>query len=197
MLQVKRIVNEIFTSNTYIVYDVEYDYCWLVDIGDFKRIADVIPPKIKIKGVFLTHTHFDHIYGINQLYDVFPDIAVYVSYEGNEALFSAKKNLSKYHDSPLEYKGSNVMLISDGNTIKLFPGVLLKAVATPGHTSDSMSFLIEDKYLFTGDAFIPGVKVVTKLPNGNRSQAQHSREVLQALSERRIVCPGHGEMFYY
>ncbi len=197
MLQVKRIVNEIFTSNTYIVYDVEYDYCWLVDIGDFKKIADVIPPTIRIKGVFLTHTHFDHIYGINQLYDAFPDIAVYVAKEGEEALFSAKKNLSKYHDSPLEYKGSNVMLISDGTTIKLFPGVLLKAVATPGHTSDSMSFLIEDKYLFTGDAFIPRVKVVTKLPNGNRSQAQHSREVLQALSEQRVVCPGHGEIFYY
>lgn len=65
MLQVKQIVNSIFTSNTYVLFDDDYDYCWLVDIGDFNKVADVLPPGVEIRGVFLTHSHFDHIYGLN------------------------------------------------------------------------------------------------------------------------------------
>ena len=43
MLQVEQIVNQIFTSNTYLVFDDAYDYCWLIDIGDFNKVTDAIP----------------------------------------------------------------------------------------------------------------------------------------------------------
>jgi hypothetical protein len=43
MLQVKQIVNNIFTSNTWMLFDDSYDYCWLVDIGDYEKVADTLP----------------------------------------------------------------------------------------------------------------------------------------------------------
>ena len=73
MLQVTQIVNSVFTSNTYLVFDDEYDYCWLVDIGDYDKVADVLPIGMEVRGVFLTHSHFDHIYGANALYRAFPN----------------------------------------------------------------------------------------------------------------------------
>ena len=96
MLEVKRIVNSIFTSNTYLVFDDEYDYCWLIDIGDFQQVAESLPSPLKIKGLFLTHTHFDHIYGINTLNKVFPICCVYTSEYGKVALYDEKKNFCTF-----------------------------------------------------------------------------------------------------
>ena len=72
MLQVKQIINNVFKSNTYVVLDDDYDYCWLVDIGSYEKVKEAIPSGMEVRGVFLTHTHFDHIYGINCLYESFP-----------------------------------------------------------------------------------------------------------------------------
>lgn len=48
--------------------------------------------------------------------------------------------------------------------------------------------------MFTGDAYIPGVKVVTKLPKGNRKLAAESIERIESLAKGKNICPGHGEV---
>lgn len=53
---------------------------------------------------------------------------------------------------------------------------------------------ILDNYIFTGDAYIPKTKVVTKLPKGNKLQAQRSIEKIIELASHKMVCPEHGEM---
>ena len=77
-MEVTQIVNRVYASNSYILYRFQHDEAWLVDVGD----ADVIIRWIeehskKLKGVLLTHTHFDHIYGLNQLLDRYPDMIVF------------------------------------------------------------------------------------------------------------------------
>jgi hydroxyacylglutathione hydrolase len=42
-------------------------------------------------------------------------------------------------------------LVRDGDSLN-FNGIKVKCILTPGHTSGSMCWLINDKYLFTGDA---------------------------------------------
>jgi len=48
-----------------------------------------------------------------------------------------------------------------------------------------------DGRLFTGDAYIPGCKVVTNLPEGDKVLAAASVERILGLSEGLEVCPGH------
>lgn len=194
MIHIERIVNRIFDSNTYVIYCDGSKDVWLVDVGDTEKVIDILPNAYKVKGVFLTHTHFDHLYGINELYDNYSDMLVYVAESGVEALYSAKKNLSKYHESPLEFKGEKVERLYDGSLVELYPNISLKAIATPGHTPDSMSFLIEDKYLFTGDAYIPNAPVVSKLPGGNKAMAAKSKQYLIEFSRGKDLYPGHGEI---
>lgn len=79
MLQVKQIINEVFLSNTYVVFDNAYNYCWLIDIGDFDRVTETSPSNVGIRGVLLTHTHFDHMYGINALHNAYPDCRVFTA----------------------------------------------------------------------------------------------------------------------
>ena len=194
MIHIERIVNRIFDSNTFVISSDDSKDIWLVDVGDTEKVIDILPNDYQVKGVFLTHTHFDHLYGINELYDNYSDMVVYVAESGVEALYSAKKNLSKYHESPLEYKGSKVEKLYDGSFVEMYPNIFLKAIATPGHTPDSMSFLIEDIYLFTGDAYIPNAPVVSKLPGGNKVMAAKSKQYLIEFSRGKDLYPGHGDV---
>ena len=192
MLGVRRIVNNIFTSNTYLLYDERYPYCWLIDIGGFDKIADAIPVGVQVRGVFLTHTHFDHIYGINTLHRAYPDCRVYTSEYGKIALYDEKKNFSKYHEASLVYQGENVKVLHDEECVELFPGISIKVYATPGHCHSCLTYVVGN-WVFTGDSYIPGVKVVTKLPGGDRLLAKRSVDKILKLAEGKVVCAGHGE----
>lgn len=193
MLQVKRVVNRVFSSNTYVLFDEDFDECWLVDIGDYESVRKTIPDEKKIKGVFLTHTHFDHIYGINELCDHSPDCIVYTSVFGKEALFNDKKNLSRYHDYPIVFRGNFLRIVEDGEAIPVLGTKTIEVVATPGHDPSCLTFCL-DEYIFTGDAYIPNVKVVTKLPGGDRLLAAESVNRILRLSNNKIICPGHGDV---
>lgn len=193
MLQVKQIVNQIFTSNMYVLFDDTYDYCWLIDIGDFNKVADAIPTGVEIKGVFLTHTHFDHTYGVNALHRAFPNCCVYTAEYGKAALYDEKKNFSKYHEAPFIYEGTDVEVLQDNGIIELYPELFMTVIATPGHCPSCLTYVLND-WIFTGDSYIPNVKVVTKLPNGDKLQAKQSIDKILQMAQGKVICPGHGEM---
>ena len=193
MIQVKQLVNEVFTSNTYIVFDDDYNYCWLIDIGDFLKIADALPPNIKIGGVFLTHVHFDHIYGANALHEAYPKCVIYTNTYGHDALYDDKKNFSLYHESSFVYVGKDVTILEEGGSLEIFPNVYIDYYTTPGHCNSCLPYVVRN-WVFTGDSYIPGIKVVTKLPGGNLTLAKESQEKILLLAQGKIICPGHGEM---
>lgn len=193
MLQVKQVVNSVFTSNTYIVFEEDFDDCWLVDIGDYVLAEKAIPKDKKIKGLLLTHAHFDHIYGINKLCQHHPECVVYTSEYGKAALIDDRKNLSRYHEQSIVFEGKHLVVVGEGDGIPLMGKQTIKVVTTPGHEPGCLTFYTDD-YIFTGDAYIPGVKVVTKLPGGDKTLAAASVEIILLLAEGKTICPGHREM---
>ncbi|MBO5848541.1 MAG: MBL fold metallo-hydrolase [Bacteroidales bacterium] len=191
-MKVHQIINSIFESNTFILtYE---NKCWIIDIGDTDKISDFISDKYELKGVLLTHSHFDHIYGINDFLKKFPDCKIYTSEYGETALKDAKKNLSFYHEQAIEYLEDNVQILKEGDKIELFHNIYLEVLETPGHCPSCLTYYT-DNYIFTGDSYIPNLKVVTNLPKGNKIQAQESLERIKELAKNRIICPGHGKIF--
>ena len=189
---IQQIVNSIFNSNTYILSDNEN--CWLIDVGDIDKICQFVLGKYELKGVFLTHSHFDHIYGLNKLIEHFPNCVIYISENGKEGLFDDKRNFSLYHERPLNFKGGNIQVVKDGDVVNLVKNIKIKCISTPGHDTSCMTFRC-GKYLFTGDSYIPNEKPVTKLKGGNKEDYEISlRIILSLIDSDTIVCPGHGEM---
>lgn len=192
MLQVKQIVNSVCSSNTFVLSDDDFNTCYLVDIGDAQQVLSMLPNNANVKGVFLTHTHFDHIYGINALLNMFPEISVYTSEYGAEALYSEKKNFSFYYDEPIIFNGENVIVLHDSEVVALSADEHLSVLATPGHCPSSLTYF-NDYLMFTGDSFIPNMTVVSKLPRGDKEQAAKSEAMIKALSLGKTIFPGHGD----
>lgn len=189
MLKVESVVGALMNSKIYLISDSCYLDYYFIDIGDFEAAMHLLPKDAIVRGVFITHGHHDHIFGLNRLKASFPDSQVYASEESKRMLASAKANLSYYQEMPFEYTG-NVIVLHDNEQVKLFNDITLTAIATPGHHPSCLSFQVGD-YFFTGDSYIPNIKVVTNLPGGDKKLAQMSVSKILKLGCGKTICPGH------
>ena len=190
-MNIYKIVNSVFTSNTYILKGEDKNL-FLIDIGDFQPVKEFVDNiSGSIKAVFLTHTHYDHIYGIKELILAFPDCIIYTSCFGQKALGSDNLNFSRYHNDSIMCTGENIRVLHENSRVNLFPENLLEVIETPGHDKSCLTYKI-GKCLFTGDSFIPGVKTIASFPNSNKTEAESSKLRILSLSKDSNLYPGHG-----
>lgn len=198
MVHVSHIVNSVFSSRTYILSrdgstglttggsnDV-----WLVDCGDIEQL----PADIRVIGVLLTHTHSDHIYGLNKLIERFPDVRIVTNGYGAKALYDPRLNISAYHSEYEDFvlnASARVEVEQEGSTVDVL-GQELRVFETPGHDPSCLCFEVDGR-LFTGDAHIPGVKVFTGFPKSEKKLAIASEQrILSIVSNLGLdVYPGH------
>lgn len=193
-MHIQQVINRVFSSNTYIISTLASDDVWLVDIGDLDLIHIKLQSGKIIKGLFITHSHFDHIYGLNDLVEQYPDVKIYVSEDGAKGLYDDKKNFSLYHEASLNFQGGNICVVQDGDRVEIFDGVFVECFHTPGHDISCMTFRCGD-YLFTGDSYIPNEKPVFRLKGGNKEDYITSLEkIKKIINQKTNLCPGHGVM---
>lgn len=182
-------INSLFNSCTYVIDNGE-SVCWLIDCGDNEPLLPLLKGK-RLKGVLLTHSHFDHIYGLNELLKRFPETLIYTNESGKEALLDERKNMSLYHETPFVFEfPENIRIVKDGDEIEISGGIKAKVMATPGHHPSCLTYIIGDA-IFTGDSYIPGTKVVTNLPKGDKRLAQESLDKIIQLAKECKIYPGH------
>lgn len=175
------------SSCSYIIQDEIK--CWIVDCGDYPALKTHL--KVPIEAILLTHGHFDHIKGLNELLDHYPTVRIYTNEFGKEMLINPKKNLSHYHESDFSLKiPSCINLIRDRQEVKLGNNISAIPVFTPGHNPSCITWII-DNAIFTGDSYIPECKIVTNLPDGNKKDAYESIRLIKELSLGRVIYPGH------
>lgn len=192
MTRIKEIGNSVYTSKTYILFCEGEDKAWLVDIGDIEPVVAFLQKKkLMVEGVFLTHGHFDHIYGLPSLLEYYPNCKVYTTEFGKKSLASDKLNMSRYHEMPIIYEGGNVVVVHEGNSMRLYDSEpLMIFYETPGHNPSCLTMVLGDM-IFTGDAYIPGVGANTQLPHANKEHAQQSLERILKMAEGKKIFSGH------
>ncbi|MDR1503989.1 MAG: MBL fold metallo-hydrolase [Prevotella sp.] len=195
MIFVKEYYNSVLSSITYLLSVLDSRYVWMVDCGDIIDILQWLRQEDKdIQGILLTHTHFDHIYGLNELKKVYPACKVYTSSDGTKGLYDPKLNMSFYYDEIDNYvfQFDDVTELKEADKMELWLGVTMEVIESSGHDTSCLTYKI-GRYLFTGDSYIPGIKVVTNFPKSNKKDADVSLKKILMLKERDnlVVCPGH------
>lgn len=193
-MQITNIHNTLMNSITYILSSEGVDYCVLIDCGYSENLIPTLERLGKrVKAVYLTHAHYDHVYGLNMLLERYPNALIYTNGEGCDALTDTKKNFSKYHPELVPFvlqHSDNVCLLEEGKA-ELFEDEKMQVLFTPGHDVSCFSFIAGNN-LFTGDAYIPGIKTVMNFPRSNKKDALASLEKLILLEKQGYqVFPGH------
>ena len=189
MLTVKKSINNIYNSISYIIINKKLSEFIIIDVGDYLIIKELIQG-FSLKGILLTHVHYDHIYGLNELLKDYPETIVYTNEFGAKSLINPWDNLSIYHNDKFIISNPDIIkILKEGDSVNLLENEI-KIIETPGHDFSCLCFII-DNYLFTGDAFIPYKKVFTKLQNGNEKLAKISYNKIKELSKIYKIYSGH------
>lgn len=195
---IKRITNKPVDSNCYVIWKSGNDKCIIVDPGSedsseliiFLNSNQLVP-----EYIILTHEHFDHIWGVNQLKDLF-GTKIVCSSECAKNIIDAKKNLSLFfNQTGFEIYPVDLTIESIHNKLH-WNNVTIEFIKTLGHSQGSISFYFNNK-LFCGDLMIRGHKTVTKLPGGNKDQLEESMKYIFSKfnPSKTMVYSGHGDIF--
>lgn len=199
MIEVKQIKNAPIDSNCYVLFDKTVgDDCIVVDPGseDNKSLYSfLINEGLHPQYIILTHEHFDHCWGVNDLRKTYSGVKMLCSSICSQAIQSRKHNHSVYHQQPgFEIEPAEID-VEDINWTLNWNHFTLKFHPAQGHTAAGVIFTIGG-YLFTGDELIKDIRTVTKLRTGSKEKLIDSVGLLESIKGRELaVCPGHGEMF--
>jgi glyoxylase-like metal-dependent hydrolase (beta-lactamase superfamily II) len=156
-------------TNTWVLRGPGSDEVVVVDPGpdDDEHIAK-IPDVGRIALVLISHRHGDHTDAIDKL----------VERTG----------------APVRSAGSGFLRgmsaeLADGEVIKA-AGLRITVLATPGHTADSLSFVLDDAVL-TADTVLGRGTTVIDTEDGSLARYLESLRRLRGLGQRTVL-PGHG-----
>lgn len=174
----------------------------IIDTGNMYGLIDELQdlgPLEKLERILFTHSHFDHIGGVEEIYQVSsPDI--YVHSAAREYLRLHRPPFPAFFDA-LEESGK-MKLLKDGDLIEGAPP--LRVIYSPGHTAGDLCFFDQTSgALFSGDAVLPHkLKLGPTLTKPDDVCGGLMREKLDTL--RRLLrlpvkhlFPGHGEPVFH
>ena len=145
----------------------------------------------QISAILLTHTHFDHTCFLKEIQPT-KNIPVYTIKNGSSLISSPYHNASQMLGNPLDFKPTNIIEIKDETPLSI-GDIKVTPYFTPGHTSCSISYLIED-FLFTGDTLFYLAVGRTDLPSGNADDLNKSLKKIKNIPWT-LCYPGHGIPF--
>lgn len=179
-------------TNVYFVYKEGNKKVILIDPADqgkfiFDKLKEV---GFEVGVIFLTHGHFDHIMGANELRKL-ANVKVYAPKADKVLLDDPYVNVSAQWAKPYTLEADEYF---DDGAEYTFEDVTFKCISTPGHTIGSSCLYFEEgKILVSGDTLFEGSVGRTDLPTGHMGKLVASlREKVFTLPDDVRVYPGHG-----
>lgn len=197
---IERIPNKPIESNSFVIYTYANNSCIVIDPGteDCNDLIEYLEGKRLIpEYIFLTHEHFDHIWGVNKLKETY-NSKIVCSIDCSVRIIDSKKNMSLFYNQIGFETYPADIYIEDTNYHLEWNDKKVEFISTKGHSDASICILI-DNNLFTGDTIIKNSKTVIKLPGGSKSKLIESLYLLNnKFSEKHIrIHSGHGDSFWY
>ena len=164
----------------------------IVDPGDEpERIVRFVHDiKVKPSQIVATHTHFDHVLGVDAVRAKLK-IPFLVHRDDLSMLESMQGRVRQIMGFEVPPPPKVDSYLKDGDVLRVGDETI-RVLHTPGHSPGSIS-LSGTSYVFTGDALFNQSIGRTDLPGGDLQILIHSiKERLFKLDDETVVYPGHG-----
>lgn len=202
-MQVKRFINELMTSNSYILWDSNSHRCLAIDPASqnsFCEIAFIQEYQLVLDYIIITHEHTDHNWGVKSLKEAFPSAKIICHQLCAEAINKESSAYFRlYYDDPnYSYRIDSIDVIVCSSPWQLaWNGMTLTFEHTPGHSMGSVCLCISNM-LFTGDTIMPFKPYINKR-NGSKELYEQSVNYIRKkyAGQGFIIYPGHGEAFTF
>ena len=186
---IKTFIEPPIENNNYLLIDEESKEAALVDCSlmDENILIELKRHDATLKYVLLTHGHFDHIGGLNDL----PDGVKVLMHKNDMEWISEVNTYLPMIGMPSMEIPKIDEFIEDNQIIKL-GNTEIKVIHTPGHTQGGVCYYFEG-HLFSGDTIFRESVGRCDLPGGNFNQIVESIEQkIFTLPVDTKIYPGHG-----
>lgn len=175
--------------NMYLIKDG--DQYLAIDVGNdidviSQELSDLGIDPDQVVAVLLTHSDFDHAAAI----DLFKNATVYLSQQEDQMITGVTSRFACVSNS---ISAEAYLLLEDQEVLNI-GSTRIQGILTPGHTPGSMCYLIDDAYLFTGDAvsLMNGeMGRFNEFFNMDTEMAVRSMEKLTGLSGTKYILTAH------
>jgi hydroxyacylglutathione hydrolase len=198
-------------TNCYLLYDEASGEAALVDVGGpIDTLTTFIEEHgLKLKYIFITHCHADHVYGLPAVTSRYPEAAVcmtkadfddagmYTQWEqklppDEVAAIAQSPELVELMNFDISRVCVPDVFLEDNQTC-MIGNVAIKAILTPGHSRGGVSFYAENA-LFSGDALFYRTVGRTDVEGMSWDTLLVSvRKLYLLLPDETVVYPGHGQ----
>jgi hydroxyacylglutathione hydrolase len=168
-------------SDNYLWVIIQNFQAWVVDPGDANPIMSFFEQEnIVLKGILITHHHLDHIGGAEQLLE-----------------WAKKSNQPPVTAIGPLHSGITFLdrVIEDQDEVELFPLVIARVLAVPGHTLSHAAYFLPQTIfnpsprLYCGDTlFATGCG---RLFEGSAQDMYQSLQKFAQLPNETLVCCAH------
>ena len=195
------------------IWDIVDANSWLIMEGNDGLLIDAVENQELYKTVsnlstlmiILTHSHFDHIIGLNRIRDTQPKSIVIATKRCSDNIGNIYRNMSSSADAFLAFyqqgKKSQIHIepfscfpvdrVFDNELSVNWYGHNIRLLSMYGHSNDGLITIVDDKYIFSGDTLL-SIPTTTRLPSGNTKRFREE-DIPQLMNEHaEIVYPGHG-----
>lgn len=202
-MNVERIDSGLLNSSMYVISEnghaIVIDPCLNVDAAD----------TFIIDYLFITHEHYDHIFGVNEWKER-TGAPLVCSKVCSEKIKDSKKNQARHFDSFCEIQSFSMQWNPSFFNLRFtceaditfereegieWQGRRIRLVEIPGHSPGSTGIWIDDMF-FSGDSLIEGKEIELRFPGGSRKQWEESgKKIIDAIPVGTMIYPGHFDRF--
>lgn len=197
---------------------------WFIPVGKSgfvfdPNISEELLPLFKRSGttnvqIVLTHEHYDHTIGVEWLQNQI-EAKVFCQEDCSKYIASGKGNSPRLVAMALKTKDlvdgghrcDDFMAAYKPYTLKAdetfgekgkvaINNVSFDCYSTPGHSPGSACYILDNKYVFTGDSLIQNTPTILRFRTSNKDSYERvTLPFLKSLDKNMLVFPGHGEPF--